>query len=388
MIIGTGIPTKTMEGIGGAGMAAIRIAEELAKNNKVYVLPWWSEKPTLLMDNPIINDVEYVRRRVSSSLLINIIIFFFKMPFKTTFNYAFGFSKIKYSLIYLFDRAYIEFLLEQLKIDVIHIHGIQLGYLPYIDAAIEKEIPLVCTSHGLISTNHDIYVDYDKSFERYALERISKAKHAAITAVSTTLKNKIITKFNVSAEKVHVVLNGIDYKRFDCYLFDKSDARKRYHLPIEKIVILQVGSLSKRKNNIAVLKAIAEMDKKTKDELFYAVVGDGEEKENLMTFCQKNEIVNYAFFGWISEADLVQSYRSSDFLILPSTSEGLPLVFLEAMAAGLPIIAFSDLEGVSDLYTEYNMELISERNTRAIIIAIRQAIGKNWDRGKIKECSR
>lgn len=368
-------------------MVAIKIAELLAKNNKVYVLPWWSERPTSLKDNLIINNVKYLRRRVSLDQMMNIIKLSPKLSFKTAFNYAFGLSKIKYSLMYLFDRAYIELLLEQLEIDVIHIHGVHLSYLPYIDAAIEKEIPLVCTSHGLSCVNPDIYLDYDKSYEKYALERISRAKHTGVTAVSTTLKDKIITMFNVSAEKIHVILNGIDYERFGIYPLDKSETRKRFDIPIDKAVILQVGVLSKRKNHIAVLKAIAEMNKEIKDRFFYAIVGAGSERDNLITFCKENAVMNCSFFGWVNEVDLVQLFLISDFLILPSTSEGLPLVFAEAIGAGLPIITFKDLDGVSDLYNEHNMELISERNTESMIMAIRQAIGRDWERSKIKEHS-
>ena len=75
--------------------------------------------------------------------------------------------------------------------------------------------------------------------------------------------------------------------------------------------------------------------------------------------------------------------KISDFFILPSTSEGLPLVFLEAIAAGIPIITFSDLNGAKDIYKPFCMELIPERSVESIINSVNRAIDRNWDKQQI-----
>jgi len=94
--------------------------------------------------------------------------------------------------------------------------------------------------------------------------------------------------------------------------------------------------------------------------------------------------------GYIPHTDekLLDMYHLSDFFILPSTSEGFPLVLLEAMAAGLPIITFKDLGGVSDIYNSEYMELIPERDIESMVVTIKRAINKKWDRKKIMKLSK
>jgi glycosyltransferase involved in cell wall biosynthesis len=55
------------------------------------------------------------------------------------------------------------------------------------------------------------------------------------------------------------------------------------------------------------------------------------------------------------------------------------------MAAGLPIITFADLEGVMDIYNPDCIELIPDRNVESVIVAIKHAIERRWNKEKIVE---
>lgn len=388
LLIGTGIPTKDMQGIGGAGTVVIKIAEIFAKTDKVYVIPWWSEKPTILRKNPVINGVEYIRRRISLKLIFFIFKFFLSGSFKTTMRYTRGLNKIKYSLLYIFDRAHIELTLKCFKIDIIHVHGIALDYLPYIDVSIDKKIPLVCTSHGLNSLNPDINLDFDKNFEVDILGRLSNTECVTITTVSTEVKKRCVDIFHIPQHKIKVVLNGVDQEKFKCVIKSKKELREQHFLPQDKVILLQVGTLSKRKNHIVVVNAIMEMDDKIKEKMLYLIVGSGEEMITLSNSVKEYGLKeNVMFTGRVPDEKLVEMFQLSDFFILPSTSEGLALVFLEAMASGLPIITFKDLEGVGDIYDPECMEMISNRDVGSMIDAVKRAIERKWNREQIKEHS-
>jgi len=383
LLIGTGIPTESMRGVGGAGAVVISIAETLSKTDKVYVIPWWSEKPTILRRNLVKNGVEYIRRRITLEVVYLMMKGSFSGSFKAATKYAHGLNKIKYALLYTFDRAHIEATLRLFKIDVVHVHGPTLPYLPYIEAAIEEGTPLVCTCHGICTLNPDINLDFDKSFEKDILRRISDADRTEITTVSTQVREQCINHFGISPDRIRVVLNGVDHDRFHSVEKAIGDLREQYSIPQDKIVLLQVGTLSKLKNHSLVLRALAEMDNEIKGRLLYVIVGDGKERKTLSSIIKENRLDACVFFmGW-TDRNLPDMYRLANFFILPSTSEGLPMVFLESMAAGLPIITFADLEGVADIFNPDCIELIPDRDVKSVIMTIQSAIEREWNREKI-----
>jgi len=272
LIVGTRIPTKNLtKSIGGAGIATMKIAKTLARREKVYVIPWWSDPPTLFGKNIIIDNVEYIRRRISPELITAMFKVFLSGFFRTTMKYTRGLNKIKYILLYAFDRAHIESIIKRIDPDIIHVHGLTLKYLPYIDVAIDKEIPLICTLHGLYSMDPNIKVDFDKSFEKDILMKLSNTKCTLITTVSTSVKEKCADNFHIPSDKIIAVPNGVEYEKFAHTKKSKTELRRQYSLPQEKIIILQVSSLTKIKNHITVLKALANMDSETKNKLIYLI---------------------------------------------------------------------------------------------------------------------
>ena len=210
-----------------------------------------------------------------------------------------------------------------------------------------------------------------------------------ITSVSTKDKTAIIKEFDIHPNFVHVVLNGVDLDRFDRCNTSKDKLREKYNIPLNRKIFRQVATLKKVKNHIAVLKALDSIDTVIRDDILYLVVGNGSEMDTLSKYVKENRLSkNVLFVGALYDKMLVDMYHLSDFFILPSTSEGLPLVFLEAMAAGLPIITFKELQGVADIYNPDCMELIQERSVNSMVNTIKLVISKNWDREKIKEIAK
>lgn len=194
--------------------------------------------------------------------------------------------------------------------------------------------------------------------------------------------------FGIPGTKLKVVGNGLPWDEKGWVNVGRDELRYAYGIPRDRTVLLQVGTLSKRKNHVALLRALSRMDSALRGSLFHLIVGDGEEKKHLVEPVHGLRLdACVRITGWVSEEQPQRFYHLSDFLILPSSSEGLPSVFLEALRAGLPIITFADLEGVTDVYHPPCMELIPDRNQSSIVNTIRIAISKSWDRDAIRKHS-
>lgn len=102
--------------------------------------------------------------------------------------------------------------------------------------------------------------------------------------------------------------------------------------------LVTIGRLVKRKNIQLLLSAVASLG----DKAILTVVGDGPERKGLEKFARKLGLRNRVrFSGFVDERQKMNELRKADVFVSSSIHEGFGIVFLEAMAAGLPIIASS-----------------------------------------------
>jgi len=133
------------------------------------------------------------------------------------------------------------------------------------------------------------------------------------------------------------------------------------------------GRLSHEKNIAALIEAIARLDLEGLP-VRLEICGDGPERDSLETLVRKHHLTEQVRFSgrikWGPE--LFARYRSAHLLILPSLSEGLPHVLLEAMACGCPVIA-TRVGGIPDIVTHLeNGILIEPGSTQAIVNAVKR----------------
>lgn len=136
---------------------------------------------------------------------------------------------------------------------------------------------------------------------------------------------------------------GVDAEKFDPR-YRSDDMRHRLsdgH--VDDTVLLYVGRLSTEKR-LHQLRAILENVPGTR----LALVGDGPARESLKKYFAGT---NTVFVGYLQGEELSQAYASADIFVFPSALESFGLVVVEAMAAGLPVVA-SRVGGVRDVVEE------------------------------------
>ncbi len=127
--------------------------------------------------------------------------------------------------------------------------------------------------------------------------------------------------------------------------------------------LIAVGRLEAVKGFDDLIKVYKLVNLQIQD-TYLTLVGDGKEKNNLFETVVKNDLVSKVKMpGYLFQEEIDKLYDNSALYIMTSHSESFGLVMLEAMAHGVPVVAFSSAEGARELIKNgYNGYLINNRN--------------------------
>jgi glycosyltransferase involved in cell wall biosynthesis len=161
-------------------------------------------------------------------------------------------------------------------------------------------------------------------------------------------------------EKCVTVLNGVDTKAFSPSRDRRPEIRKRYGIGERELLLLTLGRMNKEKGHhiaIEALKLLREKGQRAK----LIVAGDGNYLNELKRIAAnagfRNDVI---FAGFIENRETPKYYNGCDIFLMPTlTEEGLPIVLLEAMACGLPVIS-SRMGGIKSLIDHMSNGLLTE----------------------------
>jgi glycosyltransferase involved in cell wall biosynthesis len=161
---------------------------------------------------------------------------------------------------------------------------------------------------------------------------------AAVIALSDEQADFVISHYRVRRNRVTIVPNGVSPS---FYVGEEREDAQRTMAPLR---LLFVGRLDAQKNVIRLLDAITHVSAPVE----LVLVGDGEQRDLIEEHLRTLGLHNVRLVGAAAGAGLLAWYRWADAFVLPSDKEGMPLVLLEAMAAGLAIIS-TDVPGSREL---------------------------------------
>ena len=365
----------------GFGMVAWEIAKQFAASgDEVYILT------STLSNSCIIEGVNIIGLSIGD-LFKNAI--YSKLPiYLFLLNNSSGKGRAKLALFKnLLIEGYVSKVIKRINPDIIHIHGLGLSTLSFINPVAKLGKSIIITLHGINSLDKNILMSsYEREFEQKILKFLSQKNNVYITYISSGIKNIIENNFNLK-QKDHFLLvpNGVDCNKFALDI-DRKEIKKKYRVPINKKILLNVNSLGKRKNQIFILKTLNNMNLEVKNNIVLYLIGEGPERENLENYIHSHKLEeNVKLLGFKEGKELVEYYNVADLSVITSTSEGFGLPMIESFAAGVPVLTFSDLEAARDLYNENCMILVKNRDINEFGEAIKKALNMNWYRSIIKE---
>ena len=221
--------------------------------------------------------------------------------------------------------------------DVIHSHHPFLMGDTALRTARKHGLPLVFTHHTMYE-QYTHYAPLDlETLRPFVIKLVTLytdfCNHviAPSSSIAEILRSRGVTRPIVD------IPTGVD----TAYLAegDGKAFRQRHHIPGKAEVVGHLGRLAPEKNLRYLTQAVADYVR-TKPQVYFLVVGDGPGSEEIVTFFEKADLASrLVMVGEKTGRELRDAYHAMDLFVFASRSETQGMVLVEAMAAGIPVIA-------------------------------------------------
>jgi 1,2-diacylglycerol 3-alpha-glucosyltransferase len=259
--------------------------------------------------------------------------------------------------------SFVDQLIPKLKLDVIHTHHPVLLGQTAATKARDYNLPLVFTFH----TQYHEYTHYipfpQEQVQEFLKSRVinwmrefmRKCQHIIIP--SESMRSVLINDYGL-VDKFTVIPTGIDitpYKKAN-----GAAIRAQSNWNDDKIII-SAGRLAEEKNWVTLLQAFA-IAQKTQPNMRLVLLGDGPQSQALQQLAGELEIADrVTFVGKVPFEDVPNYLKAADLFAFASVTETQGLVTLEAMAAGLPVVAV-DASGTRDILEHGKQGLLTQND--------------------------
>ncbi len=279
----------------------------------------------------------------------------------------------------LFYRADIPALIKKGGYDLVHLHNT----IPALEAkrvaqtCVRQKIPYVISTHGFFEiasggSAYSLKYIHEKLAWKFLLEQPVDyiVRHAQKIFALSPYEYPLLEKLGVEKERIAIVTNGISPEFLAPRHPEQIDSViERLNLPKlsqkEMPVGIFLGNHTPNKGVEVLLEAFSQIKKP------FILIVCGQKRDNidyegfLPNLSQEQRVI---FTDWISYQDVISLFNYADLFVYPTLSDTLPLVILEAMASGLPILS-TKVGGIPYQVDESCGVLVEPRNSQAVAAA-------------------
>lgn len=286
----------------------------------------------------------------------------------------------KWTGLYL-KRIFFEKTVRELQPQMVHLHGASsIWYQDLVPDACK----IAVTFHGMIGLDSNI--KQHEIFYRMERDVFQSPRVAGVFFICTQLVDSFINTYGDNGKNNRVIFNSYDNTQF--YL--DNDALSSYQSDKEATVqggvktLCTVASLSDRKGQLRVLSGLTSLPDRKKFNYFCIGGGDPNYIEKLKKYADENGI-NYEYLGKMNPDNIRRNLYKADYMIMPSSSEGFGLTYLEAIACGVPVILPKDIPIAQEkeLVNECNSILLDDCSSESITKVLGHIDDYHFDRQSV-----
>ena len=257
---------------------------------------------------------------------------------------------------FLFEKGLKRVIKKYGKPDLVHAHFAETARC-VVEACKKYNIPYVVTEHGSLIHNLE-----EGSAHFQQIENVYK-NASGVIAVSNSLARVIKEKFDIDA----VVINNI--ADLECFPYVQRESKK------DGFSLLASGNLIEGKGFDVLLEAFQKVSQKNNG-CKLTIMGGGPEEANLKARAEQLGLGGkVSFFGAYDRKQFAKELEKADLFVLASRYETFGIVYIEAMATGLPVIA-TKCGGPEDFVDDSNGVLVPVNDAEALAVEIEKMINK------------
>jgi glycosyltransferase involved in cell wall biosynthesis len=199
---------------------------------------------------------------------------------------------------------------------------------------------------------------------------------SSIVAVSEGIKTDLIQNFSVNEDKIRIIYNPIDIQRIHAES-QISLGKEGWDTPFAKVIA--IGRLAPQKGFDLLIEAFSQIVTETDARLF--ILGDGPEKNTLKKRVKALGMSERIYFMGFQK-NPYQFLSRADIFVLSSRYEGLPMVLLESLACGVPVIATDCESGPREILEGGRVGLLIPKEDTGALAGAMSEMLKNREQRK------
>ena len=250
------------------------------------------------------------------------------------------------------------------------IHAIMANYAGFAALLFKKKVRDVPYILTLQSGDSDWFIRIRIWFWYFWYKQIY-TKADKITAISNWLKERAV-QYGHKGE-IEIIPNGVDVQKFDIQISDeeRTSIRKSWGASKDDFVVITTSRLVYKNGIDILIDAMNHLD----DNVKLVIAGNGKNEAKLKSQAKKfgDRVI---FLGHVDHSELPKLLKSANVFIRASRSEGLGVSFIEAKAAGLPVLG-TRVGGIKDFISSGVVEPIENLESESVAQAIKKAINKS-----------
>lgn len=296
--------------------------------------------------------------------------------------------KIKYGAVisvpkHFFKMLFLKYAIVKVKPGVVHLHGASACIYEWL---VPQSVAIVVTIHGNVGDDPNIKLH--EQLAKMEKDTFHSKRIHTICFIASYLIDIFKKNYGCITPQTRVILNAYDRSQF-YYQKDEiplSQSDREGAGQSGGTTLCTVASLSDRKGQLRVLSGLTSLP----DRKFFKYFCIGADPHNLADsirkFAKENNI-EFQYIGAMAPDEIRKNLYKADFMIMPSSSEGFGLTYLESIACGVPVVVPKHLPIAkeSGLLTDANAVFIDDSSVESIASILPKLPHLRFDREKVSE---